>query len=84
MNLDAKRPSEIELEDIQSLVEDEVQEGKRLEYKRDLPGTSADEKAEFLRDVSAFANASGGYLIYGIEDKIDKDGKHTGIPKQIS
>jgi len=83
MNLDAKRPAEIELKDIQSLVDDEVQEGKRLEYKRDLPGTSPEEKAEFLRDVSAFANASGGYLIYGIDEKLDGDGKNTGIPKEI-
>lgn len=40
-----------------------------LEFKRELPGSSDGAKKEFLKDVSAFANASGGTIIYGIEER---------------
>jgi hypothetical protein len=63
--------------DLQSLVDDEVREAKTVEYKRSLPGNSDAEKKEFLADVSSFANAAGGYLIYGVEEK-------EGIPTKIT
>jgi hypothetical protein len=40
-----------------------VQEGKTLEYKRELPGGSDQDKREFLADVSSFANTEGGDII---------------------
>ncbi|HUX08977.1 MAG TPA: ATP-binding protein [Acidobacteriota bacterium] len=83
MNLDAKRPSEIELTDIRSLVDEKEPEGKRLDYKRCLPGSTPEEITEFLKDVSAFANASGGFIIYGIEEEKDKKGNNTGKPGKI-
>jgi len=62
--------------DLQALIDNSVLEHKRLEYKRSLPSDS--DKKEFLADVSSFANASGGDIIYGIiEDRT------TGIPKTL-
>ena len=70
----------ISKEDIDALVADEVSEGKTLEYKQQLPGGTDSEKKEFLADVSSFANASGGDLLYGIEEQRDASEKQTGIP----
>ena len=63
-------------DDIRALVENGVREGRDIEYKRTLPGDSDGQKKEFLADVTSFANAAGGDLIYGIEAK-------DGVPKSI-
>jgi len=64
-------------EDLQSLV-DGVVERKTLDYKQALPGNSDEDKVKFLADVSSFANASGGDLLYGIVE--DRD---TGLPEKL-
>lgn len=58
--------SEIIEENLQSLVDSKVVERKTLEYKRALPADSKHDKKEFLADVSSFANASGGDIVYGM------------------
>ena len=69
---------QITAEDLQALIDNSVLEGKTIEYKQSLPSNSDSDKKEFLADVSSFANASGGYLIFGIiEDR------KTGIPKSV-
>lgn len=45
-----------------------VAEGRTLEFKRQLPGRSEDDKKEFLADVTALANSQGGDLIYGLDE----------------
>jgi len=55
--------------DIQRLVDEATPEGRSFEFKRQLPGGSDGDKKEFLADVSSFANAIGGDLIYGIEER---------------
>lgn len=70
-------------EDIQALITNQVAESRTLEYKEQLPGNSNDEKKEFLADISAFANASGGDVIYGISEHRDNDKKTTGLPEKI-
>lgn len=52
--------------DIDTLVGNQVRESRTIEYKAALPGNSDDGKREFLADISSFANASGGDLLYGI------------------
>ena len=52
------------LEDIESLIQDQIGESLTLEYKKDL-GTK---NSEIAKDISAFANTSGGVIIYGIEE----------------
>jgi hypothetical protein len=63
--------------DLQGLVTSGVREGRRIEYKRQLPGTSDDDKREFLADVCSFANASGGDVLYGVAEEA---GLPTGSP----
>lgn len=70
-----KNLDDITREDIQLLIENKVQESRFIEYKRDFDISQGDKKKEFLADVSAFANASGGDLIFGISED-----KETGLP----
>jgi hypothetical protein len=44
-----------------------AREVKTLEFKRTLPSDT--EKVELLADISSFANASGGHIIYGMDAK---------------
>ncbi|BAZ24399.1 putative transcriptional regulator [Kalymmatonema gypsitolerans NIES-4073] len=71
----------IKTSDIDLLIYDGAAETRTLEYKEKLPGNSDDDKKEFLADISSFANASGGDIIYGIEEQRDSNGKTTGIPE---
>jgi len=66
----------IEESDLQALVDNEISESKIIEYKEILPENSNSKRKEFLADVSSFANASGGYLIYGIKEE-------SGIPVEV-
>ena len=68
--------------DIEALVASGVAEGRTIEYKQQLPGGTDDDKKEFFADVSSFANAAGGDLIFGVADKRDGNGKSTGIPEK--
>jgi len=63
---------------LEALKTDGIREGRHLEYKETLPGTSEDEKKEFLADVTSFANAAGGDLIYGVKGRRDSAGIPTG------
>lgn len=60
--------------DLQFLIDNAVSERKTIEYKQVLQVSSDSERKEFLADVSSFANASGGDLIFGIstEEEIPK------------
>lgn len=56
-------------EHLEQLVADRIREGPHIEFKRELPTAwGGDAKHEFLSDATAFANAGGGDLIFGIED----------------
>jgi len=67
--LDRKRLDLLDAGDLRLLVEDQVSESKSIDYKQALPGKSDQERKEFLHDVSSFANASGGYLVYGVVEE---------------
>lgn len=68
--------------DIESLVENEVGEGKNIDYKLELPGRSDGDKKDFLADVTSFANSGGGDIIFGLRERVDGEGKNTGIPDE--
>lgn len=68
-------------DDIDALVADDVREGRTLDYKEKLPGNADKDKKEFLADVSSFANAGGGDMIFGVVEKRDLEGKATGLPQ---
>jgi len=69
--------------DVDTLIANEVIESKILEYKQELPGTTDGDRKEFLADVSSFANASGGDIIYGIKAAVDESGNKTGAPERV-
>jgi len=71
-----KRLEDVSEDDLIALIENQVREGRTIEYKRELLGGSNDSKKELLADVSSFANTSGGDLIFGVEE--DK-----GLPTQV-
>lgn len=66
--------------DLQALLDNGVPEGKTIEYKRDLPGNSDQDKREFLADASSFANAGGGDILFGIAAKKGIPTGFAGIP----
>jgi len=43
-------------------------EGKTIDFKRELVGTSDGDRKEFLYDVSSFANTQGGDLVFGVAE----------------
>jgi Schlafen, AlbA_2 len=63
-----KPASQIKEADLLALIETKTNEGKEIEYKRELPGNADRERREYLYDVSSFANTLGGYLIFGMEE----------------
>jgi hypothetical protein len=76
MALNKPTLSIIEL-DLKELIDHKVSEGKILEYKSKLLVNNDREKKEFLADVSSFANASGGHIIYGMKET---DGVGAELP----
>ncbi len=61
--------------DIDTLINNHVRESRQIDYKRELPGGKDSDTREFLADVSSFANASGGDLVFGVSEE-------EGIPKE--
>ncbi len=69
---------DITMEDMQYLIYNEIGEDKTLEYKRELQIDTGDDRKEFLADVSAFANAEGGMIIFGVEENDE-----TNTPQSV-
>lgn len=64
----------LNLESINNLINEKIKESLNLDYKRELDEHNNNEIA---KDISAFANASGGKIIYGISEK-------DGLPSSIN
>jgi Putative DNA-binding domain len=62
--------------DIEALAQTGTAESRILDYKRDAIGASDKERQEFLADVASFANAAGGHLVLGVEER-------AGVPVSI-
>ncbi|MFA5191480.1 MAG: ATP-binding protein [Verrucomicrobiia bacterium] len=64
-------------EKLEQMIADAAEESLTLEYKSALALAKTDsDKAEITKDVSAFANSSGGVLIYGIAEPADRAKRH--------
>lgn len=63
--LGLRNMTRINLKYIQNLIDSKIEESITLDYKRELTNNK-----EIVKDISAFANTSGGRIIYGI-DEID-------------
>lgn len=70
--------------DVDELIANAVGASRTLEYKQKLPGPTDEDKKEFLADISSFANASGGDVLYGLKAKVGPDRKKTGEPEVVS
>ena len=73
-----------DLNDLQTIIDNpDYAENEYLDYKKSFSIDMVErdkrqqEQAEFRNDVCAFANAGGGYLVFGIDEK-------KGIPCQIT
>jgi hypothetical protein len=77
------RFEDIAASDIQLLIDLKSVERKTLEYKECLAIANREERAEFLSDISSFANASGGDIIFGIYEERDEARRPTGLPAGI-
>lgn len=67
----------IEAADIQALVTNGDEERRTMDFKRDLPGNADKDKNELRADVTSFANAGGGDLIFGVDEA---GGVATALP----
>jgi len=57
-------------EDIQGLIDNRVEESINLEFKESGSlGSTDSKKKEISKDVSSFANSSGGIIIYGLGEE---------------
>ena len=53
---------------IEGLIVAGATESVHLDFKRDMYGRTDDDKKEFLKDISAFANSLGGHLLIGMDE----------------
>jgi Putative DNA-binding domain len=68
--------------DIDRLLSNCVREGPHLDFKRALPvAWDSSAKHELLADVTAFANAGGGDLIFGVDE--NQDAEASAIVPQV-
>ncbi|MCL4396287.1 MAG: ATP-binding protein [Chloroflexi bacterium] len=67
--------------DIRDLIDvRRVREHVQLEYKSNLPSHSDKDTVELLADVTAMANAMGGYILIGVEeDEASADGTPSTV-----
>lgn len=68
---------------LNQMIADGVEENLSLDYKSAGALSKSDErkKTEITKDVSSFANSSGGVLIYGIAEFADEPRKH--LPERL-
>jgi len=62
------------------LVDDQVEEGPRLDYKEIQTLDQPNDRREVAKDVSSFANELGGTILYGVPEDRTADGRP--IPKK--
>ena len=69
--------------ELKALIDNQVEESKWLDYKREIHLSSDKDKREFLKDVSAFANTEGGYLVYGVAEQEGRPANIIGVEGNI-
>lgn len=68
MIFDGKPTSQITAADLQRLVTDHVREDQFVDFKRDPYLANERGRHELLKDITAFANAAGGYIVIGVAE----------------
>jgi hypothetical protein len=69
-----KSMENLTFDDIQRLKDNQIHESDILDYKKDLIDDDS-----LIKHVSSFANTSGGYIIFGVEE-IGKGGYPKAVP----
>jgi len=72
----------INKDDLLALINNSVLEMKTLEYKQEFSGNGDQDRKEFLKDITSFANSSGGDIIYGIKEENGVPIELLGIPNE--
>lgn len=68
--------------DLEQLISTGATEGQHLDFKRDFPTNWDDKtKGRFMADITAFANAGGGDIVYGLDE--DGDAKAKAVVPQV-
>ncbi len=81
---DFEDKTEYEINDIQSLIENEIEESIHLDFKEANALDKSDgKKKDISKDVSAFANSDGGIIIYGVREVNHKASAITYIDGNI-
>lgn len=74
--------SQLNEDDVQTLVDNTEKESLILEYKKEIHGTD-NEKKELSKDITAMANTDGGYFIIGIAEEGGRVKGITGTQRKI-
>lgn len=74
---------DLTVSDILRLIDNQVPEGKTLDYKEALTLGNKDAKRTLCEHASSLANAAGGWLLYGIREAVDPDGGRLGYPDEV-
>ncbi|MBX2976400.1 MAG: ATP-binding protein [Ignavibacteriaceae bacterium] len=73
-------PLELITEDnIDDLFKYNIGESDYLDYKSELYGLNDSEKIKILKHITSFANSSGGLIIFGIREELEKPVDVTGV-----
>lgn len=78
-----KKIEEITKADLMALIQNEERESQALEYKQEITPNDHG-KTELLKDLTAFSNSLGGFLIFGIKEEDGLPKELIGINKNIS
>ena len=67
MSIFVKPINEIEFKDVKAFCDEQIEENRRLEYKRTF--SSKEENKQIAKEISAFANTHGGIILVGVGEK---------------
>ncbi|MDW7733675.1 MAG: ATP-binding protein [Methanolobus sp.] len=62
-----KNLDQIQFEDVEGLKDNQIEESEILDYKSEYSETR-DHENNILKEITAFSNSSGGFLVYGITE----------------
>ena len=72
--------NEITVDMLRTLIESEIAEGQVIEFKRAIDVSDAKAKQNLSREVASFANASGGDIVFGMDEKSGTASELVALP----
>ncbi|SRR6266478_456228 len=72
--------NEIRIDMLRTLIESEIAEGQVIEFKRAIDVSDAKAKKNLSAEVASFANASGGDIVFGIDEKNGTASELVALP----